>query len=149
MSYTCTLYHIIVRTRKSIPAIPEAHERELYAYMLGMANNYQCKVYRIGGMPDHVHLLVSLPPTMALATFVKELKVSTSKWMKTNPHFPLFEGWSQEYAGFTYSIHDKEKIINYIRGQKEHHKRVSFADEYRKVILESGTGIDETYFMKD
>lgn len=149
MSYVSTLYHIVLRTHRSEMAIAEDHEKELYAYMNGIINNFNGKLYRVGGMPDHVHLLVSLPATMALASFVKELKVSTSKWIKTNPHFPKFTGWSQEYAGFTYSIHDKDKIINYIKGQKEHHKKMTFGEEYRQFIEANAVAIDERYFMKD
>lgn len=149
MSYTSTMYHVVLRTHCSEPSIPEEHERELYAYMMGIVNNYNGKLYRIGGMPDHVHLFVSLPATLALASFVKELKVSSSKWMKSNPNFPKFTGWSQEYAGFSYSIQDKDMIVNYISRQKEHHKHESFTDEYRRFIEEGGEKISEEYFLKD
>ena len=149
MSYTCTIYHVVLRTHRSEKAIAEEYEAELYAYMNGIINHLDGKLYRIGGMPDHVHLLVSLPATLAMAPFVKELKVSTSKWMKANPHFPLFTGWSQEYAGFTYSIHDSDKIINYIKNQKGHHKRMTFAEEYRRFVEANNLPIDERYFMKD
>ena len=74
MSYTQTSYHIILRTHCSIPAIVEDHERELYSYMLGFINNKGGRLYRIGGMPDHVHLFVSLPATLAMSKFVQELK---------------------------------------------------------------------------
>ena len=65
MSYTQTFYHIILRTHRSIPAIAEEYERELYSYMLGFINNVGGRLYRVGGMPDHVHLFVSLPATLA------------------------------------------------------------------------------------
>lgn len=82
MSYTQTSYHIILRTHCSIPAIVEDHERELYSYMLGFINNKGAHLYRIGGMPDHVHLFVSLPATMAMSKFVQELKVSTRSGLR-------------------------------------------------------------------
>ena len=135
MSYTQTFYHIILRTHGSIPAIDEEHERELYSYMLGVVNNVGGRLYRVGGMPDHVHLFVSLPATLAMSKFVQELKVSTSKWLKANPHFPLFEGWSKEYAGFSYSLRDKDMIVGYIAKQKEHHHSKAFAKEYREVTV--------------
>ena len=74
MSYTQTFYHIVLRTHCSIPAIAEDHERELYSYILGFINNKEAQLYRIGGMPDHVHLFVSLPATLAMSKFVQELK---------------------------------------------------------------------------
>ena len=71
MSYVCTLYHIVLRTHRSEMDIVEEYEGELYAYMNGIINNFNGKLYRIGGMPDHIHLLVSLPSTLAIASFVK------------------------------------------------------------------------------
>ena len=134
MSYTQTFYHIILRTHCSIPAIAEEHERELYSYMLGFINNVGGRLYRVGCMPDHVHLFVSLPATLAMSKFVQEIKVSTSKWLKANPHFPLFDGWSKEYAGFSYSLRDKDMIVGYIAKQKEHHRSKAFPKEYREFL---------------
>jgi len=149
MSYTQTFYHIILRTHCSIPAIVEDHERELYSYMLGFINNKGARLYRIGGMPDHVHLFVSLPATLAMSKFVQELKISTSKWLKENPHFPLFDGWTKEYSGFSYNLRDKDMIVGYIAKQKEHHRHVTFAEEYRQFLTENGVEIREEYFLKD
>ena len=149
MSYTQTFYHIVLRTHRSIPAIVEEHERELYSYMLGFINNIGGRLYRIGGMPDHVHLFVSLPATLAMSKFVQELKTATSKWLKANPHFPLFDGWSKEYAGFSYSLRDRDKIVRYIAKQKEHHRNKAFAKEYREFLIENGVVIKEDYFLKD
>ena len=77
MSYTNLVYHIVFRTYRSIPAIDEEHERELYAYAHGYITRHRAKLYRIGGMPDHVHLLVSLPPDLADSEFVRGLKYAT------------------------------------------------------------------------
>ena len=110
MSYTQTFYHIVLRTHRSVPAIVEEHERELYSYMHGFIQNKGCHLYRIGGMPEHVHLFVSLPATLAMSKFVQELKVSSSKWLKASPLFPLFDGWTKEYAGFSKSYYEKDNV---------------------------------------
>lgn len=149
MSYTQTSYHIVLRTHRSIPAIVEDHERELYSYMLGFINNKEGHLYRIGGMPNHVHLFVSIPATLAMSKFVQELKIASSKWLKANPNFPLFDGWSKEYAGFSYNLRDKDRIVGYIAKQKEHHCQKSFAEEYREFLTENGVTIREEYFLKD
>ncbi|MBP5557636.1 MAG: IS200/IS605 family transposase [Bacteroidales bacterium] len=149
MSYTQTFYHIVLCTHQRIPAIAEAHERELYSYVHGFINNKEARLYRIGGMPDHVHLFVSLPATLAMSKFVQELKVSTSKWLKENPHFPLFDRWSKEYAGFSYNLRDKDMIVGYIAKQKKHHQHKTFAQEYWAFLLENGVEIKEEYFLKD
>lgn len=149
MSYTQFLYHIVFRTKRSIPAIFERSERELYAYILGYTRNKKAKLYRIGGMPDHIHMLIDIPPTIAVAEFMRGLKESTSKWLKGNPSFPTFIGWGESYAAFTYSLDSKNVIIEYIKNQKEHHKRISFVEEYRRILGDNGITPNDKYFLID
>ena len=149
MSYTNLVYHIVFRTHRSILSIEEQHERELYAYIHGYIMKHNGMLYRIGGMPDHIHLLVSVPPTVALSEFVRGLKYATNGWMKDNPSFPLFSGWGEGFAAFTYSKDQIPVVKQYIMNQKEHHHKTTFAEEYRKFILENGGEIDERYFLKD
>jgi REP element-mobilizing transposase RayT len=149
MSYTRLLYHIVFRTKHSNPTIPEAHEKELYAYIMGVVNNKKSKLYRIGGMENHIHLLVDIHPTIALSDFMKELKEYSSKWLSKNPNFLDFEGWAVSFAGFTYNFNDRQTIINYIKNQKEHHKTVDFESEYRRFLTDNGIDIDERYFLKE
>lgn len=149
MSYTTSFYHIVFRTYRSEPTINEEHESELYAYIYGMAKNLRCQTYRIGGMPDHVHIFVSLPSSFSLAEFEQRVKTATSKWLKANPHFPGFQGWGHEYAGFSYSLRDKDMIVNYIKKQKEHHRKISFADEYFAFLQENMQYFDSQYVFDD
>ncbi len=149
MSYTRLLYHIVFRTKESKQTIPESFEKELYGYIMGIVNNKKSKLYRIGGMPDHIHLLVDIHPTFAVSDFMKELKEYSSKWLATNPNFPEFKGWAVSFAAFTYNLKEKQVIIDYIMNQKEHHKKVSFEEEYREFLIENGIEIDERYFLKD
>jgi REP element-mobilizing transposase RayT len=149
MSYTKTLYHIVLRPYRSESVIDEKYERELYGYIWGFCKSKKATLIRVGGMPDHVHLLVALPATIALAKFVQELKVSTSKWLKSNIHFPKFVCWSKEYAGFTCSYWDRTTIANYIRRQKMHHQHVTFRDEHREFLAQNGVVVDDRFFMTD
>ncbi|MFZ4456185.1 MAG: IS200/IS605 family transposase [Bacteroidales bacterium] len=149
MSYTRLLYHIVFRTKYGNNTIPEEHETELYAYMMGIINNKKSKLYRIGGMPNHIHILVDIHPSFAVSDFMRDLKEHSSKWLKANPNFPNFEGWAVSFAAFSYSVNEKQVIVDYIKNQKEHHKKVPFEDEYRKFILENGVEIEERYFLKD
>ena len=149
MSYTRFLYHIVFRTKNGQNTIPEQHEKELYAYIMGIINNKKSKLYRIGGTSNHIHLLVDIHPTFAVSDFMKELKEYSSKWLSANPNFPDFIGWAVSFAGFTYNIKEKQTIVNYIKGQKEHHKKVSFEEEYRNFLIENGVDIDERYFLKE
>ena len=84
-----------------------------------------------------------------LHIIVQRVKTSTSIWLKANAHFPDFRGWGREYAGFSYSLRDKNMIIGYIMKQKEHHRKKTFVEEYRAFLKENGATIDERYFLRD
>ena len=86
---------------------------------------------------------------MPVASFAQRVKTDSSKWLKANPNFPCFQGWAREYAGISKSASEKDTTIQYIMRQKEHHKKVSFAEEYRAFLIENGIAIDERYFLKD
>ena len=119
------------------------------ARLYRISTTIHCQTYRIGGMPDHIHIFVSLPSTLSLASFVQRVKTYSSKWLKTNRNFPDFRGWGHEYAGFSYCFRDKDMVVGYIMRQKEHHKTVSFAEEYRAFVEENGITVDERYFLQD
>ena len=129
--------------------IPIEHERELYGYINGIIKNSGCKLFRIGGMPDHIHMLVSIPTHIKISDFVKTVKLSSQKWLKANPHFNGFMGWGEGYAVFSYGRNDFEIIRNYIINQKKHHVSETFANEYRRLIIENGGEINEQYFLRD
>jgi hypothetical protein len=85
-------------------------------------------------------------PSIAPADFVREIKVSSSIWMKNNDLFPSFTGWADGYASFTCSYMDMGRLIDYIKSQQEHHMKKTFEEEYRNLLMESGVRIDESYF---
>ena len=150
MAYINLLYHIVFRPKNSASVIPIEKEEMLYRYIWGVIKHKNGVLYRIGGMPDHVHILVQLPATIAVADFVRDLKTSTNVYLKENrDSFPKFDGWSRSYCALTYSQNEKDTIINYIKNQKEHHKRVSFRDELLGILRESGVEVDMKYFMVD
>ena len=148
MSFANLYYHIMFHTKYNAMAINVENERILYSYINGFCNNYGVKLIRLGGMPDHIHMLVNMPTTVSVSDFVKQLKVATSKMLYQDGHFPFFEGWQNGYSAFTYAFKDIDMIINYIKGQKEHHKVFSFRDEYRKILIENGISPDEPFFPK-
>jgi len=148
MSYTQCIYHIVFSTKHRSMTINEANERNLYAYILGIIQQSKGYLYRIGGIPNHIHILVSIPANQSLSEFIKTLKQASSIWLKNNKEFPLWEGWEEGYAAFTYSRHDLPMLINYIKGQKEHHQKISFMQEYRDWLIEMGFSPDEPFFPK-
>jgi REP element-mobilizing transposase RayT len=149
MSYTKLLYHAVFCTKYRRDTIPEAHEKELYAYIMRMIDSRKSKLYRIGGTENHLHLLFDMHPTFALSNFMRDIKENSSRWLRKNPNFPDFEGWGVSFAAFTYNLSDKQTVSRYIAHQKEHHKTTCFEDEYRNFVTVNGVEIDENYFLKD
>jgi REP element-mobilizing transposase RayT len=147
MAYTQILYHIVLRTKHSIPSISQKNAPLLYKYIWGIITNKKGRLYRINGMEDHIHILSDLHSSIALADFVKSIKVATSLWLKQSPDFPDFQGWSEGYAAFTYSYKEKDIIINYIKNQQKHHKQENFHDELQRLLIENKVEIDERCFL--
>ena len=145
-SYKQILYHIVFRTKSSQKTINQKHARELYAYIMGYIKNKQGFLYRINGMEDHIHILCSLHPSLALADFMRDMKSSSSKWIKEANKFVGFNGWADGYAAFTLSWSDKDMIVNYIKNQQEHHKKKTFEEELKRLLEEFGIQYDEKYF---
>ena len=145
-SYRQHLYHIVFRTKHSMPTIKQDHVNELYAYITGIVKNKNSHLYRINGVENHIHVLTDMHPSIAPADFMREIKASSSLWMKNSMLFPSFIGWEEGYGSFTCSYKDLNRLIEYIKSQEEHHKKVTFEEEYRKILLESGITPDEKYF---
>ncbi len=97
-------------------------------------------------MKEHIHILCDLHPTIALADYLRDMKSSSSIWLKESGKFPEFEGWADGYAALTYGWKDIEMIINYIKNQQEHHKTESFEDELRRLLKEHGIEVNDKFF---
>lgn len=145
-SYRQILYHIVFRTKDSKNTLARKNIKELYAYINGIIKNKKCYLYRINGTENHIHILCDLHPSIALADFLRDVKASSSLWLKQSMNFPAFMGWAEGYAALTKSYCDKDMIINYIKNQQDHHHKVRFEEEYRKLLDEAGIRIDERYF---
>lgn len=120
---------------------------ELFKYIWGILKNKECYLYRINGVEDHIHILTHIPPKLALSDLVKDVKVASSIYIKEKNLFPGFEGWQSGYGAFTYSVKEKERLISYITNQEEHHKKVSFQDEYKAFLSEHGIEFEEKYLF--
>ena len=144
-TYTQILYHIVFATKNRRRVLDKHRREDLFRYLWGIVKNHDCHLYRINGMADHVHVLTSLHPTIALADLVKDLKVASSVWIKEKRAFPEFESWQEGYGAFTHSLADKDRLIEYIKGQEEHHRSEEFLDEYRRFLQEAGMQLDERY----
>ena len=138
MSTVKAIYHIVISTRFRKMTINEENKRELYKYIYGIINEHNCRLIRMNGIANHIHILLQLHPTVALSDLMREIKRSSSIWLKNQcEKFPFFEGWGKEYAAFTCSYKDQGNIINYIKSQEIHHQIVTFEDEIEKMSIEN------------
>ena len=144
-TYTQILYHLVFSTKERRRALDTPRRDDLFRYIWGILKGKECHLYRISGVEDHVHILTALHPTVPLAGLVKDLKVASSLWIKEGSVFPEFEGWQDGYGAFTCSWRDKDPLIEYIKGQAEHHRVESFQDELRRMLGEHGVEFDERY----
>jgi len=147
MSYRQILYQIVFGTKNRESTISESYSEELYKYIWDIIKKHKSNLYRINGMEDHLHIFSDLHPTICLSDYVKNIKVSSNLWMRESGQFPRFAGWQERYAAFTYSINEKDSIINYIKNQKEHHKHETFYDEFKRLLIENQIEFDEKYLL--
>lgn len=144
-TFTQIYYHIIYSTKHRQPTLTENHRERLFRYMWGILEKKNCHLYRIGGTDDHVHILTSVHPSVALADLVRDVKTSTTGWIKDERIFSGFRGWQDGYGAFTKSHADKDTVIEYIKRQKEHHASESFLDEFKRLLCEEGVDFEEKY----
>ena len=145
-TYTQIRYHLVFSTKDRQPVLSDSRRGELFKYMNGVISNIHCRPVWINGVRDHVHILFSLHPTIALADLVKDIKVASSIWIKDQRVFANFYAWQDGYGAFTYSLREEPEFIAYVKAQEEHHRKTTFLEEYRKLMLDAGIKFDEKYF---
>lgn len=135
--------HAVFSTKDRKPLIVPEFQRELYPYLGGVAKTNGLIPVLFGGTDDHVHLLFGMSRTITMAKAIEFLKTSSSKWAKEKfePQF----SWQTGYGIFGVSYRELSAVEHYIANQEEHHRRVSFQDEYRALLAEQGIVIDEKY----
>ena len=138
--------HIVFSTKNRVPFLKNTdHRAALHAYMAGVFQKLNCDPILINGVEDHVHMLCNLSRTITIAGLVEEVKKSSSKWMKEQgPGYQDFF-WQSGYGAFSVSQSNVEQVRTYIANQAEHHRTVSFQDEFRALCRKHGIEIDEQY----
>ena len=146
-TYTQILYQIVFSTKNREKVLLEENRPKLFNYIWGVIKNNKCHLYRINGVEDHIHILIYLHPSVSLSNLVKDIKVSSSRMIKEEKLFHKFESWQIGYGAFTYSISAKKNLERYIANQKEHHKKLSFEDEYKNLLKELEVDFEEKYLF--
>lgn len=144
-TYASLLFHCVFSTKDRRPVLcPELRDR-LWPYLGGIARENRMKLLNVGGTSDHVHLLLSLSTTMAIAKALQLIKGGTSQWVSdTFPDHRDF-AWQEGYGAFTISISHVDDTIAYIARQEEHHRKKTFQEEYLEFLKKHGIEYDERY----
>jgi putative transposase len=127
--------HLVFSTKERRSFIKPAVRDELYSYIRRVGTDYGISIDLIGGTEDHVHLLLDLPPKIALSNLVCALKAKSSKWM--NEHGHIF-GWQNSYGCFSVSVSSLRQVKEYIAHQEEHHRRRDFLGEFNAMLQRDG-----------
>jgi REP element-mobilizing transposase RayT len=137
--------HLIFSTKHRERLIPDEVHAGLHAYMGGILNGLGCSPIEMNSEPDHVHLLFAMTRTETISDIVGHLKKSSNDWLRN--HDQQFRNfyWQGGYGIFSVSQSAVEEVRSYIRNQREHHKQVSFQEEYRAFLKRYGIEFDERY----
>ena len=146
-TYTQIIYQIVFSTKNRERTLAKENRDDLYKYIWGLLKNKNCHLYRVGGVEDHIHILTHLHPSVALSSLVKDIKMASSVFIKENNVFNNFNGWQEGYGAFTYSVKEKDTLIEYIKNQEQHHGVKSFRDEYLELLKEHQIEFDEKYLL--
>ena len=143
MSRVKALYHIVFCTKNREMTLPLPVIEDVFKFIWKDTTDMKCRLLRIGGIQNHLHLLIDLHPSISLSDFVKRIKTHSSAWLRADDRFPQFNGWAKEYFAATASEKDMTPIINYIKDQQEHHHGRDFTEELRRLYKSSGLTFDE------
>ncbi|HUQ50164.1 MAG TPA: IS200/IS605 family transposase [Terriglobales bacterium] len=141
-TYLSNHVHIVFSTKDRQPLIKGERGKRLHAYLIGIAKNVGITIIAIGGMPNHIHLLVTLPGDISVAKAVNVLKSNSSKWM--NEHKRDF-AWQRGYGAFSVSASNVESVKAYILNQTEHHKTRDFQQEFLALLKKHHVSYDPRY----
>ncbi len=146
-TYTQIIYQLVFSTKNREHTLTDENRSELFKYISGILKNKKCHLYQISGVSDHLHIVTHLHPSIALSNLIKDIKLASTDFIKIQNLFPKFNGWQDGYGAFTYSIDAKENLINYVKNQEEHHKKKTFMEEYKELLVEHKIEYDEKYLL--
>jgi putative transposase len=144
-TYTSLYVHLVFSTKNREPWIDHEIENRIWSYLGGIAKENSIKTFEIGGMPDHVHLVLALPPTISVSKSAQLIKGGSSLWIKsTFPEKSTF-AWQDGYGAFTISKSNLDGVIKYVRNQREHHRVKTFQEEYTAFLERHGVEYNPTF----
>ncbi len=151
MSNTFTQIHIqiVFAVKYRAAMIDKTWKDELYKYISGIIQTQNHKLIIINGVADHAHILLGYSPHQSLSDLVQDIKGSSSKWINQKRLTKVKFAWQEGYGAFSYSHSHLQRVINYIKNQELHHKKVKFVDEYESFLKAFGIDYDKRYILRE
>lgn len=138
--------HLVFSTKGRTETLPKLHLAEVHAYIAEILNAIHCPALCVGGTANHIHILFCQNRSKSLSDIVRTVKTNSSSWINKKNTSPLSHfAWQDGYGAFSISQSHVASVVGYIKGQAEHHKRVSFQDEFRRLCKIYDVRIDEAY----
>lgn len=144
-TFTNLVFHVIYSTKYRKPAIDPVWQDDLYGYIGGIIRDQKGTLLKIGGIADHVHLLVKLSPTMAISDALRLIKTNSSKWVNERPDVNRKFEWQSGYGAFSVSESQVPVVSSYISNQPAHHRCHSFEDEFIAILKKHNIEYDPRY----
>jgi len=144
-TFSCILMHLIFSTKERFPLLTPELRLRLFPYMGGMIRKMNGVALSINGVEDHVHILASLPTTIALSDFMKELKAVSSGWVSDERLLTEKFGWQTGYGAFSVSKSGEKAVLTYIATQEDHHRSMTFQEEYLAFLKRHEIEYDEQF----
>lgn len=148
MSYVCSYTHCVFSTKDRRPFITQQLRARLWPYLGGIARENGITAVSVGGVEDHVHMLLSLPATMPIAKAMQLIKGGSSKWVHDTFPDQQFFAWQTKYGAFSVSVSQVDKIVAYIGNQEAHHRKMTFQDEFIALLEKHRIEHDERYLWE-
>jgi REP element-mobilizing transposase RayT len=147
-SFTCLHFHFIFSTKNRVPCLTPDFQLRLFEYIGGVLRAHQGRLLAAGGMPDHVHLLCSLSKQQAVADALRVIRANSSKWIHdTSPQQRDF-AWQAGYGAFAVSYSHRDQVKRYLAKQEEHHRKVTFQEEFIAFLKRHDVEYDERYLWE-
>jgi putative transposase len=141
-TYAQNVIHAVFSTKDRRKTISKESQSRMWAYVAGICKNHGIFVHGIGGMDDHIHLLIRIPPSLSVSKAVLAIKSNSSRW--ANDQGTKF-AWQQGYAAFSVSSSNVPAVVKYIRNQESHHRKMSFDEEFVALLKKHGAEFDPKF----
>lgn len=148
-TYTKIYLHIIFAVKNSNSLIPAIYLRDIHAYICGILKNHGHYVYAVGGIDSHVHILIGYNINQSIPDLVRDVKSSTTTYIKSKHIIPYRFEWQTGYGCFSYSRSQLSAVSKYVNNQNEHHKSMSLTDEIKSILAKYDIEFDERYIIND